>query len=285
MKKVIIVGRGPAGISAALYTVRAGYDTLVIAKDGGALERAERVENYYGVAPTSGKALADAAKRQAEALGVVCLDAEVTSLEFDGVSYKIKANGKEYLADGVVIATGAERKLPPIAGAFDYLGSGVSLCAVCDSFAARGRRVAVVGSGEFAVEEATVLAGVAKSITLCTNGAPPPAALPEWLAVREEPIEAIRGEGGLVTGIAFREGAPLSADVVFLAQGTAGGGALALRLGLATEGGRIVTAEDGRTALPRLYAAGDVTGPPFQIALAVAEGARVGMALSLELRK
>lgn len=285
MKKVIIVGRGPAGISAALYTVRAGYDTLVIAKDGGALERAERVENYYGVLPTSGKALADAAKRQAEALGVVCLDAEVTSLEFDGVSYKIKANGKEYLADGVVIATGAERKLPPIAGASDYLGSGVSLCAVCDSFAARGRRVAVVGSGEFAVEEATVLAGVAKSITLCTNGAPPPATLPEWLAVRGEPIEAIRGEGGLVTGIAFREGTPLSADVVFLAQGTAGGGALALRLGLATEGGRIVTAEDGRTALPRLYAAGDVTGPPFQIALAVAEGARVGMALSLELRK
>ncbi len=285
MKKVIIIGRGPAGISASLYTARAGYDTLVIAKDGGALDRAERVENYYGVPPISGKELGEGARRNAEALGVAFLDAEVTSLEFDGVFYKIKAGGKEYLSDGLIIATGAERKLPPIFGASDYLGSGVSLCAVCDSFAARGRRAAVIGAGDYAIEEAAVLLGVGGSVVLCTDGAPPPTELPAGLSVRREPIAAIVGEDGLVTGVTFREGEPLAADIVFLAVGTAGGSTLALRLGLPTEGGRIVTGEDGRTALPRLYAAGDVTGPPWQISTAVGEGARAGMALSLELRK
>ncbi|MBQ2719289.1 MAG: FAD-dependent oxidoreductase [Clostridia bacterium] len=285
MKNVIIIGRGPAGVSASLYTVRAGFPTLVIGKDGGALDRAERVENYYGVPPTSGRELGEAARKHAEALGVSFLSAEVTSLEFDGVTYKIKASGKEYLSNGVILATGAERRLPPIEGAREYLGSGVSQCAVCDSFAARGRRAAVIGAGEFALEEAAVLLGVAKSVVLCTDGAPPPASLPAGLSVREERVAAIRGAGGRVSGIDFRQGEPLDADVVFLAEGTVGAAALALRLGLPTEGGRIVTGEDGRTALPRLYAAGDVTGPPFQISLAVAAGARAGLALSLELRK
>ncbi len=284
MKKVIIIGGGPGGISAALYTVRAGLDTLVIAKDGGALERAERIENYYGLpTPVSGKELAENGRRGAESLGVRFLTADVTAIETDGRGYKIRASGKEYFADGVVVATGTERRLPPIEGASRYLGQGVSLCAVCDSFAARRRAVAVIGAGDFALEESAVLLGVAESVTLCTNGGEPPEGLPPEVAVRRESIAALEGDG-LLRSIRFEDGASLPVAMAFIATGTPGGATLLERLGLATEGGRIVTDDDGATALPCLYAAGDVTGGLLQVATAVADGARAGLALVRALR-
>ena len=284
MKKVIIIGGGPAGISASLYTVRAGFDTLVIAKDGGALERAERIENYYGLpSPLTGKELLENGRQGAERLGVRFLEAEVTAIETDGRSYKIRARGKEYLADGVIVATGTEHRLPPIEGVSQYLGQGVSLCAVCDSFAARRRPVAVVGAGDYALDECAVLLGVAERVTLCTNGGEPPTGLPPEVDVRREPVTALEGDG-LLRRIRFEGGEPLPVAMAFLAVGTPGGATLLERLGLATEGGRILTDADGATALPGLYAAGDVTGGVLQIATAVADGARAGLALVRTLR-
>ncbi len=284
MKKVIIVGGGPAGVSASLYTVRAGLDTLVIAKDGGALERATLIENYYGLeAPLSGRELLENGRRGAERLGVNFLHAEVTAIEPEGRGYKIRAEGKEYLSDGVIVATGTARRLPPIEGASRYLGQGVSQCAVCDSFAARRRAVAVIGAGDYALEEIAVLLGVAERVTLCTNGAAPPARLPSGVEVRREPIAALEGDD-LLRRIRFRDGEPLEVAMAFLALGTPSGATLLERLGLPTEGGRIVTDADGATALPGLYAAGDVTGGLLQIATAVADGARAGLALVRALR-
>ena len=284
MKKVIIIGGGPAGVSAALYTVRAGLDTLVIAKDGGALERAECIENYYGLsAPLTGKELVENGRRGAERLGVRFQSAEVTAIEIGERGYRVMADGKEYLADGVVVATGTERRLPPIEGASRYLGVGVSHCAVCDSFAARRRPVAVIGAGRFAQEEAAVLLGVAESVTLCTNGNEPPTDLPDGVAVRREPIAALEGDDFL-RAIRFEGGESLPVAMAFFATDAPGGATLLERLGLPTEGGRIVTDADGATALPGLYAAGDVTGGLLQIATAVADGARAGLALVRALR-
>lgn len=285
MKEVIIIGGGPAGISAALYTVRAGHKTRVIYKDGGALTRAEVVENYYGIeAPISGRELNERAIKNAIRLGVLFEEAEVTaiSIEADG-RYRIATNCKEYFADGVVLATGGERSAPRISGADEFFGRGVSSCAVCDSFAARGRAAVVIGEGELALHEAEALLGVAASITLCTNGKEPPKGS-ERFTVRTEPIEEIVGDT-LVRGVRLAGGEVLPASMVFLAVGVAGAGRLAAALGLVTEDGRITVDKDMKTVLPRLYAAGDCTGGFLQIATAVGEGALAGARLAAELKK
>ena len=285
MKEVIIIGGGPAGISAALYTVRAGHKTRIIAKDGGALMRADTVENYYGIdGPISGRELNDRAKKNARRLGVIFTDGEVTAITVTPDNrFGVTASGKEYFADGVILATGSERSLPKIPGAVEFFGKGVSSCAVCDSFAARRRDVVVIGAGEYALHEAEALLGVATSITLCTNGEPAPAGS-ERFSTCTDPIEAIVGDS-LVSGVRFTNGKVLPAAMVFLAVGVAGAGRLAATLGLFTEDGRIAVDRDMRTAIPRLYAAGDCTGGFLQIATAVGEGALAGARLSAELKK
>ncbi len=284
MKDVIIVGGGPAGVSAALYTARAGFKTRVIFRDSGALGRAEVIENYYGLdAPISGRELCARAHAGARRLGVELTEAEVTALSYepDG-RYRISTKSKEYFADGVILATGAERKLPNIPGAEEFFGAGVSTCAVCDSFAARRRAVAVIGNGELALHEAEALLGVAESITLCTNGAPPPQDGRFKIETRE--VAAIEGDAQ-ARAIRFADGSRLPVAMVFLAVGVAGAARLASSLGLGTEDGRIVTDGRGATALPRLFAAGDCTGGLLQIAKAVSDGAAAGIALSTELKR
>lgn len=285
MKEVIIVGGGPAGISAALYTVRAGHKTRIIKKDGGALMRADTVENFYGIAtPISGRELNERATENARRLGVLFEEAEVTAITVsaDG-RFQIATKGKEYYADGVILATGAERSQPRIAGAEEFFGRGVSSCAVCDSFAARGRHAVVIGAGDFALHEAEALLGVAASITICTNGEMPPKGS-ERFAVCTERITRIAGDN-LVRGVHTEGGREIPASMVFLATGVAGAGRLAAALGLTTEGGRIAVDRDMKTAIPRLYAAGDCIGGFLQIATAVAEGALAGARLAAELKK
>ena len=284
MKEVIIVGGGPAGVSAALYTARAGHATRVLFRDGGAIESAEVIENYYGLdAPISGRELSDRARAGARRLGVEFTEAEVTAIALEpDRRYRISTKGKEYFADGVVLATGVERKLSAIPGAEEFFGAGVSTCAICDSFAARRRPVAVIGEGELALHEAEALLGVAERLTLCTNGKEAPE--DGRFAVDTREIAAIEGDTQ-VTAIRFADGGRLPVSMVFLAVGVAGAARLASSLGLGAADGRIETDERGATALPRLYAAGDCTGGLLQIAKAVAEGAAAGIALSTELKR
>ena len=285
MKEIIIIGGGPAGVSAALYTVRAGHITRILQRDDGALMQADTVENYYGIeAPLSGRELHERAKKNARRLGVIFETAEVTAITIaaDG-RFIVAANGKEYFADGVILATGSERSMPRIAGAQEFFGKGVSTCAVCDSFAARRRDVVVIGAGEYALHEAEALLGVAASITLCTNGEPIPKGAERFI-VRSEPIEAIEGDT-LVRGVRLAGGEVLKAAMVFLAVGVAGAGRLAASLGLMLDNGRIAVDRDMKTAIPRLYAAGDCIGGFLQIATAVGEGAIAGARLSAELKK
>ncbi len=285
MKEVIIVGGGPAGLSAALYTARAGLATRVIARDGGALARAEVVENFFGFpAPVSGAELCERTRENARRLGVSFTEGEVTSLTLLGDGrFLVTAEGEEYLADGVILATGAERKMPTIAGTEEFFGRGVSTCAVCDAFAARGRDVAVIGTGELALHEAEALTGVARSVTILTDGAPAPA-WAEGYPTRTEPIARIAGDT-LVREVILASGERLPIAMVFLALGVAGAVRLAATLGLPTEGGRLKTGADMATAVPNLYAAGDCTGGFLQIATAVGEGAIAGNALARALRR
>ena len=163
-------------------------------------------------------------------------------------------------------------------------GHGVSYCATCDAFFYRGRDVAVLGSGEYALHEVQALLPVAHSVTLLTGGAPLTAQFPPEVAVRTEAVEAILGEER-VTGVQLKDGGTLEVSGVFVALGVAGSTALARKLGAEVNGSRIVVDDHMQTSLPGLYAAGDCTGGLLQVAKAVYEGAVAGTEAAKALRK
>ena len=154
MEKMIIIGAGPAGISAALYAARGNMDPLVINNGIGALEKAEKIENYYGLeGPVSGRELFDRGIAQAKALGVRFLDAQVLGIGgFD--TFEVQTTAGTFESICVIIATGGKRTAPKIPGVKELEGKGVSYCAVCDAFFYRGKEVAVLGNSDFALHEA-----------------------------------------------------------------------------------------------------------------------------------
>lgn len=164
MPKIVIIGSGPAGISAALYAVRAGVDTTVLTKGPGALHRAEKIENYYGFAePVSGAELERRSIENAKRLGVRFVTAEAVGLTYTD-KLTVETVDKNYPADAVILATGASRAVPRIPGLAGLEGHGVSYCAACDAFFYRGKDVAVLGSGEYALHEVQALLPDRKSV-------------------------------------------------------------------------------------------------------------------------
>lgn len=283
MSDVIIVGSGPAGVSAALYAVRAGHNTLVISNGSGALGRTERIENYYGFEDViSGPELERRGIEGAKRLGVVFEEGEVFSVQMNaGLGYDVEASCGNYKADAVILATGTSRKTPKIDGILDYVGRGVSWCAICDAFAFRGKDVAVLGNGEYALHEASVLAPLVSGLTLLTNGADVPENC-EYPADRRK-ISNIEGEGR-VERIVFEGGESLAVSGLFIAEGSAGAAELARKAGAMLDGNDIQVDENMRTTMPGLYACGDCTGPIYQISKAVWQGACAALDMNMYLK-
>ena len=284
MPNIVIIGSGPAGGSAALYAARAGVQTTVLTKGPGALDRAELIQNYYGFAePISGAELERRGIEGARALGVQFVSTEAVGLTYTD-KLTVETLAGEFPADAVILATGASRAAPKIPGLAELEGHGVSFCATCDAFFYRGKDVAVLGSGEYALHEVQALLPVAASVTLLLNGAPLAAEFPPEVTVRPEKIDAILGEQK-VTGVQLSGGDVVERAGVFVALGVAGSTALARKIGAAVENDRIVTDEKMQTTVPGLYAAGDCTGGLLQVAKAVYEGALAGTEAAKALRK
>ncbi len=284
MANVVIIGSGPAGVSAALYTARAGVDTTVLTKGPGALARAEGIENYYGVPGNiTGAELERRGIEGAKEVGVKFVETEAVGLTFTDKLTVETLNG-DYPADAVILATGASRTAPPVPGLAALEGHGVSYCATCDAFFYRGKNVAVMGSGEYALHEASALLPLAASVTLLTGGADLTADFPPEITVRTEKVEAILGEEK-VTGVRLAGGEELSMDGVFIALGVAGSTALARKMGAEVDGNKIVVDANMMTTIPGLFAAGDCTGGLLQVAKAVYEGAVAGNEAAKALRK
>ena len=284
MANVVIIGAGPAGVSAALYTARAGVDTTVLTKGSGALARAEGIENYYGVpGPVSGAELERRGIEGAEAVGVKFVHTEAVGLTFTD-KLTVETLAGDFPADAVILATGASRAAPPVPGLAALEGRGVSYCATCDAFFYRGKDVAVLGSGEYALHEIAALLPLAKSVTLLTGGAELTASFPAQVAVRTQKVEAILGPDK-VSGVQLAGGEVLPVDGVFVAMGVAGSTALARKMGAQVEGNKIVVDDKMMTTIPGLFAAGDCTGGLLQVAKAVYEGAVAGNEAAKALRK
>ena len=284
MPNIVIIGSGPAGVSAALYAVRAGMDTTVLTKGPGALDRAEKIENYYGFAePVSGAELERRSIENAKRLGVRFVTAEAVGLTYTD-KLTVETLDENYPADAVILATGASRAVPRIPGLTGLEGHGVSYCAACDAFFYRGKDVAVLGSGEYALHEVQALLPVAKSVSLLTNGAALTTQFPPEVNVYPQKVDAILGEQ-VVTGVQLSGGGEVALSGVFVALGVAGSTALARKIGAEVDGNRIVVDDRMQTTVPGLYAAGDCTGGLLQVAKAVYEGAQAGTEAAKALRK
>lgn len=279
MKKVVIIGTGPAGISAALYTVRAGLSTTIIGKDGGALQKTDRIENYYGFAqPISGAELLSQGEQQAARLGAQIIKEEVVAIRYAD-PFVVETTKGSYPADYVLLATGSPRSAPKIPGLKELEGRGVSYCAVCDAFFYRGKKVAVLGHSAYALHEVQELLPVAAGIILLTNGTNPQVMLPPEVQVDTRPISSLYGENK-IEGVEFQQGDALPLDGLFVAYGSAGSTDLARKLGVTLDGNRILTdPKTMATNVPGIYAAGDCTGGLLQISKAVYEGALAGTSI------
>ena len=233
--------------------------------------------------PVSGAELERRSMENARRLGVQFVTAEAVGLTYTD-KLTVETVGKDYPADAVILATGASRAVPRIPGLAGLEGHGVSYCAACDAFFYRGKDVAVLGSGEYALHEVQALLPVVRSVTLLTNGAPLTADFPPEVTVCPQAVEAVLGET-VVTGVQLSGGVQLPVSGVFVALGVAGSTALARKIGAEVDGNRIVVDEKMQTTVPGLYAAGDCTGGLLQVAKAVYEGAQAGIEAAKALRK
>ncbi len=277
MYDIIIIGGGPAGISASLYTVRAGLSTLIIAKGWGSLEKAEKIQNYYGLeSDLTGKELLKNGLEQAGKLGVDIIDDEIVGLNgFDGII--VQGLNDEYRSKALILAMGSPRRKLSFENLDKFEGNGISYCAACDGFFYRDKKIAVIGYNEYMAHEAIEIRDISSNVTVLTNEMPfdileKDMAMIEGLRIDNEKIKGFYGDEYLL-GVEFESGRKEEYDGVFLAYGSATGMEMALKTGLLHEKGAITADEKQCTNLPSIFAAGDCTGGFKQVSVAVGEGA------------
>ena len=275
---VIIIGAGPAGISAGLYTKRANLKVLIIYKEKAGLEKANLIENYYGFEKgITGTELYQTGIKQAKHLGIDIKKEEVINVQIkENGEYKIITENQSYDSKAVIFATGNKKNVPKIKGIKEFEGKGVSYCAICDAFFYRNKDVAVIGNGNYAIHEANHLKTVANSVTILTNGKQAPEFRAENVDINTEEIEEINGEKK-VEEIILKNHKKIETDGIFIAQGVAGSTEFAKKLGIITKQDKIVVNEKMETNVKGIYACGDCTGGLFQVSKAVYEGTIAGL--------
>ncbi|MCR5601005.1 MAG: FAD-dependent oxidoreductase [Ruminococcus sp.] len=286
---VIILGSGPAGLSAAVYASRAGLSFAVVEKEymgTGQIAYTEQVDNYLGYFGIDGFSLGEKFREHAEALGTAFIDGEVTELSKNENVWKIRlANGNSFESKTVIYALGASPKKLGIAGEEKLSGRGVSYCAICDGAFFAEKTVTVIGGGDTALGDALYLSKTAEKVYIMhrrgkfrANAALVKKA--EETANIEFVLEAlpteIKGEDS-VTGIKYSQNGSeklLSTDGVFAAVGSLPNTALLRSIAELDESGYIIAGESCITSAEGLFAAGDVrTKTVRQVITAAADGA------------
>lgn len=278
MYDVIIIGAGPAGVSASLYTKRANKKTLIIHNDNGGLKKAQKIENYYGFENgIEGEELYQIGIKQAENIGVEVKKEEIIKIESANENFKVVTDLNIYEAKSIIIAIGTKRNKANIKGIKELEGKGISYCAICDGFFYRNKNVSVIGSGNYALSETNDLLPIANKITILTNGEKAPEFRADNVEVITKPIEKIEGKNK-VEEVLFKDNTKIKTEGIFIAQGTAGSIELAKKIGLVTtDNGNIKVNEKMETNIKGIYACGDCTGDILQVSKAVYEGAVAGL--------
>ena len=285
----IIIGSGPAGITASLYIVRAGYKVLVISKSESALNKADKIENYYGFKePISGKELIKNGIEQAKRLGVNILEKEVVSIKFSNDNlYEVIVNDpnveEKYMAKNIILATGVSRNKSNIEGIKEFEGRGISYCAICDAAFYRGKNVAVLGNGPYAIQEINELLPIAESVTMLTNGNEVLDNISKNIIMNKKKIKRFVGNKK-IEEIQFEDGTTQKIDGVFIAEGVASSVDFAKKIGARVEKNYIIVNDKMETNVPNIYACGDCTGGILQISKAVYQGTVAGLEVINKLK-
>ena len=294
MRDVLIIGGGPAGLTAAIYAVRAGLDALILEAGqlGGQVAVSAEVDNYPAVPHTMGWVLANSMAQQVQAMDVPVQYGRVTGLDRAADGFRLSLeDGEDIACRTVILANGAKRRKLGCPGEEDFLGRGVSYCATCDGAFFKGRDVAVMGGGNTAVEDALYLSGICRSVTLIFRR--------DRLTAQRRLVEAAEKQGNLrllprslvtaveggdlVTAVEVadqesgaRRSLPVSA--LFVAIGLEpDNGPFAPPLAL-DDYGYVLAGEDCKTNVPGVFVAGDSrTKLLRQIVTAVADGAVAAM--------
>jgi len=295
-ERVIIIGSGPAGLTAALYTARATLNPLVIVGNqlGGQISITAEVENYPGFPEPdlTGPELVDKMYRQAERFGARYEYDEVVAVDFSkGPPFLIKTNGNEFEAEAVIVTAGASPRRLGVPGEDDFIGRGVSFCATCDGFFFREKEVVVVGGGDSALEEGLFLTKFANQVRVVHRRdelRAGPALTRRALAnekisfIWDTVVEEIIGNG-MVTAISTTnlktdEKKQLATDGVFIYIGHYPN-SLFLEGHLAMdEHGYVIADEKMRTSVPGIFAAGEIQDSMYrQIATSVGQGCAAAM--------
>ncbi len=283
MKSVIIIGNGPAGISAAIYLKRQGIDPLVIGKDLGALEGYEsEIENYYGFAqPIYGKDLIRNGIEQAKHLGIEVITDSVISLKSNDEGFHVITPHHAYETRVVLLATGKTRRTMHRGGFTKFKGKGISMCATCDGYFYRRKKVAIIGCGPYMMHELEYLKKISTDITIFTDGNTLKYDV-DIPVVTEKIVEFIGDEK--LSGIKT-ESQTYAVDGAFIALGIPSSVEFASQMGVIIEKNNLVVDEDYMTNVPGLFAAGDIIGGKLQIAKAVYDGMNAADAIYAYLNK
>ena len=297
MYDVIVVGGGPAGLTAALYAARAGKDVLVLEREstGGQINYSPLVDNYPGLPGMSGSQFAQALTQQALDQGVHIREEEVTFLRTQGELLELTTPQARYSATALVLATGVTHRKLGLEGEDELVGAGVSYCAVCDGAFYQGRPVAVVGGGDTALQEALFLSARCSKVTLIHRR--------DLFRGESRLVEQLRGRDNVefllsaaveklhavpegLTGLTVRDlkgdqTLELAVDGLFVAVGQQPQNQLFANLVMTDDRGYFLAGEDCATSLPGVFAAGDCRVKSVrQLTTAVGDGAVAGLAAS-----
>ena len=290
MHDLIIIGSGPAGLSAAVYGRRAGFSTLVIEKNpmsGGQVLNTYEVDNYLGLPGINGFDMGMKFREHAEKMQAEFIEADVLGVEDMGDYKLVKTTDGDYEAKAVIIASGASHSHLGVPGEEELSGMGVSYCATCDGAFFRGKTVAVIGGGDVAVEDAIFLARACEKVYLIHRRDSLRAAqslqdtmlaLPNVEVCWNSVVESINGEGRVnsITLVHKNGGTKteLAVQGVFIAVGIKPNSESFITNRAADEKGYLIAGEDCATSMPGVFAAGDIrTKKLRQIVTAVADGA------------
>ncbi len=263
---IIIVGAGPAGLSAAVNAVNRGKTVRIFSNKENYLSKAERVDNHLGFYNVSGKELMDNFREHAEAMNIKIEDGKVVNILPMGESFMANINGEIAEAKKIILAMGVS-KVKELPGEGKLLGSGVSYCATCDGMLYRNKNAIVWDQSNDALEEANYLSSIGVNITFVSKNLRS-GHLNENIKYVNGTISEIMGDYSVEAVVI--NGEKLQADAVFLLRDAVA--PTALIDGLETEGGFIRINKNMETNIEGVYAAGDITGKPLQLSKAVSEG-------------
>ncbi len=295
----IIIGSGPAGLTAAIYLGRAGQKSVILEKEfpGGYTAKISDIENYPGYEAISGFDLTNVMVKQAEKFGAtVVYPVEVVDMDLQSATKSVRTRDAVYESHVVIIAIGVARKKLEVPGAKEFLGKGVSYCATCDGAFFKGRKVAVVGSDDEAAEEALHLADLAEKVTLVPHkNVEILDVLMQRMKAKNNveilPVTKVKEIVGdeLVTGLKLAQDGSetvLPLEGVFIAMGSTPISQLIMKAGGHTDDrGCLITDKHQRMNLDGVFAAGDCTCGGMQIVTAAGEGAVAGMRAASQVRK